>query len=141
MGENINPMNFLKMNGIRREFTNSYTPQQIGAAKRKNKTIVEIARSKLKAKQLGNEFWAEAVHTAIYTLNRCSRRVVSKLTQKEAWSRYKPNIVHMRIFGCIAYAHVPKEKRKKLDDKSINCIFIRYNTKNKSYRLFDPHWV
>jgi hypothetical protein len=112
------------MNGIRQEFTNSYTPQQIGVAKRKNRTIVEMARSMLKTKQLGNEFWAEAVHTAVYTLNRCPTRVVLDLTLKEAWSRYKPNVAHMRIFGCIAYAHVPKEKRKKLDDKSIKCILL-----------------
>jgi hypothetical protein len=62
-------------------------------------------------------------------LNRCPTRVVLDLTPKEALSGNKPSVAHMRIFGCIAYAHVPKEKRKKLDDKSIKCIFIGYSTK------------
>lgn len=41
-------------------------------------------------------------------------------------------------FGCNAYAHVHKEKRRKLDDKSVKCIFIGYNTETRSYRLFGP---
>jgi hypothetical protein len=53
----------------------SYTPQQNGVAKKKNRTIVEMARSMLKTKQLGNEFWVEAVHTIVYTLNICITRI------------------------------------------------------------------
>jgi hypothetical protein len=67
----------------------------------------------LKTKQLENEFWAKEVHTTIYNLNRCPTRAVIDLTPKETWSRYKPSVAHMRIFGCTAYAHVLKEKRKK----------------------------
>jgi hypothetical protein len=89
----------------------------------------------LKTKSLGNEFWVEAVHTIVYTLNRCPTRVVLDLTPEEAWSGYKPSVAHMRIFGCIAYAHVPKEKRRKLDDKSIKCIFIGYSTRNKKLQV------
>jgi hypothetical protein len=63
-------------------------------------------------------------HPIIYTLNRCPTRAVLYLTPDEAWLRYKPSVAHMRIFGCIAYAQVPKEKRKKLDDKSIKCILL-----------------
>jgi hypothetical protein len=105
---------------------------------RKNRTIVEMARSMLKTKSLGNEFWAEAVHTTIYTLNRCPTREILNLTPEEAWSGYKPSVAHMKVFGCTAYAHVPKEKRRKLDDKSVKCIFIGYSIETRSYRLFDP---
>ena len=42
------------------------------------------------------------------------------------------------MFGCVAYAHVPKEKRKKLDEKSVKCIFTRYSPKSKAYKLYDP---
>jgi hypothetical protein len=60
------------------------------------------------------------VHTTIYTLNRCPTREILNLTTEEAWSGYKPSVAHMKVFGCTAYAHVPKEKRIKLDDKSVN---------------------
>jgi len=76
--------------------------------------------------------------SSYYTLNRCPKRDVLDLTPEEARSRYKPDVAHMRLFGCIAYAHVPKEKWKKLNDKSIKCIFIGYITRTRSYRLFDP---
>ena len=42
------------------------------------------------------------------------------------------------MFGCVAYAHVPKEQRKKLDDKGVKCIFTGYSSKSKAYRLYDP---
>jgi len=104
----------------------------------KNRSIVKMDRSMLKTKSLRNEFWVEAIHTTIYTLNRCPIKVELNLTPKEAWSRYKPSVAHMKFFGCNAYAHVPKEKRKKLDDKNVKYIFIRYNTETRNYRLVDP---
>jgi hypothetical protein len=101
-------------------------------------TIVEMARSMLKAKSLGNEFWAEAVHTSTCILNRCLTKVVLNLIPEEAWSGHKPSVAHMKVFGCIAYAHVSKENIRKMDDKSVKCIFIGYSTETRSYRLFDP---
>lgn len=59
------------------------------------------------------------------------------LIPEEAWSRYKLSVAHMRIFGCISYAHTPKEKRKKFDDNGSKCTFIGYITKTRRYRLFD----
>ena len=56
----------------------------------------------------------------------------------EAWSRGRWIVEHLRVFGCVVYAHVPKEKRKKLDDKGVKCIFTRYIPESKAYRLYDP---
>jgi hypothetical protein len=106
-------------------------------AERKNITIVEMARSMLKAKSLGNEFWAEVLQKSIYILNICPTNAVFNLTPKKACSRHKPSAAHMKVFGCIVYAHVLKEKRRKLDDKSVECIFIGYNIETESYTLFD----
>jgi transposase InsO family protein len=131
-------LNYCRKNGINLEFTNSYSPQQSGVAERKNRTIVEMAWSMLKTKSLGNEFWAEAVHTTFYTLNRCLTRAILNLTREKAWSGYKSSVTHIKVFGCTAYAHVPKEKRSKLDDKSVKCIFIGYSIETRSYMLFDP---
>lgn len=68
-------LSYWRENGIKKEFTNSYSPQQNGVAEKKNRTIVEMARSMLKTKSLGNELWIEVVHKSLYTLNRCPTKV------------------------------------------------------------------
>jgi len=60
---------------------------------------------------------------------------VQDITPYEAWCRRKPNISHLRVFGCITYAPVRAEKRRKLDDKSVKSIFIGYCEETKGYRL------
>ena len=109
--------NFYEQHGIQHQLTTRYTPQQNGVAERKNRTIMDMVRCMLKAKQMSKEFWAEPVATAVYILNRCPTKSVQDKTPKEAWSRRRPSIRHLRVFGCIAYAHVPDQIRKKLDDK------------------------
>ncbi|KAE8679315.1 hypothetical protein F3Y22_tig00111402pilonHSYRG01195 [Hibiscus syriacus] len=56
----------------------------------------------------------------------------------EAWNEQKPGVGHLKIFGCIAYAHVPEQTRKKLDDRGEKCIFIGYDKISKAYRLYNP---
>ena len=73
-----NFLSFCKTNGIKRQFTTSYTPQQNGIAKRKNRTIMEVAKSMMKAKHLPNEYWAEVVACGVYILN-CSPQRVSRI--------------------------------------------------------------
>lgn len=60
------------------------------------------------------------------------------MTPEEAWSGRKPAVDHFKIFGCIAYAHVPDEKRKKLDDNSEKCVFLGVSEHSKAYKLFNP---
>eukprot|EP01018_Ginkgo_biloba_P027384 Gb_35302 [translate_table: standard] len=131
-------LRFCKDNGIKKQFTTRYTPQQNGIAKRKNRTIQEMARSMIKAKGLSNEYWAEAVGTAIYLLNRSPTKSVRDKSPQEAWSNEKPNVEHLRVFGCVAYAHVPKQKRTKWDDRGEKCIFIGYSDQSKAYKLYNP---
>ncbi|KAL4319319.1 hypothetical protein GQ457_18G013050 [Hibiscus cannabinus] len=103
----------LLANGIRRPLTVPRSPQQNGVAERKNKTILNMARSMLKAKNMPKEFWAEAVSCAVYLSNR------SQQTN-------------------IAYAHVPDQGRLKLDDRSSKYVFIGYDSNSKGYKLFNP---
>ena len=63
-------MNFCKQHGIIRQFIVPHTPQQNGVVERKNRTLVECARSMLEGKGLSNGFWAEAINTAVYLKNR-----------------------------------------------------------------------
>ncbi|CAJ2639943.1 unnamed protein product [Trifolium pratense] len=99
---------------------------------------MDMVRCMLKAKQIPKEFWAEAVATAVYILNRCPRKSVREKTPEEAWSGRRPSIRHLRVFGCIAYAHVPDQLRKKLDDKGERCIFFGYSPNSKAYKLYNP---
>ena len=59
-------------------------------------------------------------------------------TPQEVWTGKKPSLSHLRVFGCDAYVHVPKEKRTKVDSKSKKCIFIGYKDGLKGYKLWNP---
>ena len=85
---------------------------------------MDMVRSMLKVKHFPNEYWAEAVHCATYILNRFPTKDVMNRVLEEEWSGIKQGITHMKVFGCVAYAHIPDQLRKKLDSKGEKCIFI-----------------
>jgi transposase InsO family protein len=115
--------NYCDMNGIKRQLTIAYTSQQNGVAERKNRTVVEMARSMLQTKGLSNSFWGDASCYICIVLNRCPTSELDMMTPYEAWYEKKPNVNHFRVFGCVAYVHVVDQKRQKLDPKSELCIF------------------
>eukprot|EP00253_Pinus_taeda_P014971 PITA_14971 len=93
------------MNGMRRQHTTTYTPQQNGIAERKNRTVVEMARCMLQTKGLSNFYWGDAVATAVYILNHSPTSALENMTPYEAWYGKKPNVNHFKVFGCLAYGH------------------------------------
>lgn len=115
--------NFCEEHGIQKQLTAAYTPQQNGISERKNRTIMNMVRSVLKSSGVQKSFWPEAVNWSIHVLNRSPTFAVQNQTPEEAWSGRRPSIDHFRIFGCIAYAHVPEPKRSKLDDKGEKMYF------------------
>ncbi|GKA47590.1 retrovirus-related pol polyprotein from transposon TNT 1-94 [Tanacetum coccineum] len=94
--------------------------------------------SMLAAKNMPKKFWAEATMWSFYVLNRCPTKALTNITPQEAWSGIKPTVDHFRVWGCLAHVHVPKEKRTKLDDKSVLCILTGMSEESKAYRLIDP---
>ncbi|CAL9003641.1 unnamed protein product [Prunus brigantina] len=130
--------NFCNEHGIHRQLTAAYTPQQNGVAERKNRTIMNMVRSMLAAKQIPKTFWPEAVNWTVHVLNRCPTFAVKNKTPEEAWSGHKPSVDYFRIFGCISHVHVPDNKRVKLDAKSFKCILLGVSEESKAYRLFNP---
>eukprot|EP00253_Pinus_taeda_P015360 PITA_15360 len=92
----------------------------------------------LSGARLGQEFWAEVVETACYLVNRTPSSALEDKTPQEVCNGRKPSLSHLRVFGCDAYVHVPKEKRTKLDSKSEKCIFIGYKHGLKGYKLWNP---
>jgi len=129
---------FRKKCGIARQKTTPYTPQQNGVTERMNKTLMERVRSMLSGARLGQEFWAEAVDTACYLVNKSPSLALEDKTLQEVWTGKKPSLSHLRVFGCDAYVHVPKEKRTKLDSKFEKFIFIGYKDGLKGYKLWNP---
>ncbi len=95
---------YLKSEGIRHECTIPKTPEQNGVAERLNRTLDESSRSMLLDAKLSQKFWAEAVSTVVYLKNR------EGMTPYEAWHGEKPKVDHLRVFGCDAYAHIPKDE-------------------------------
>ena len=91
-----------------------------------------LADSKLPCK-----FWAEALSTCTYLRNRCPTKALKGITPYEAWNGVKPDLSLLRVFGCSAYAHVPKVERSKLDLKARKCVLLGYGTSQKGYRLYD----
>jgi hypothetical protein len=92
----------------------------------------------LNEKNLPNYFWAEAVAIAVYIMNRTPTMAVHGMTPEEKFTSKKPDVSHLKVFGCITYVHVPDEKRLKLDPKVEKCIFIGYSLKQKGYRCVNP---
>ena len=127
---------FLQKEGIRHETSNGYTPQQNGLAERANRTIVEMARCLLFEGNMTKGFWAEAVSTAVYLINRSPTRG-HNLTPEEAWNGRKPDLSHLRVFGTKAMVMIPKEKRRKWDPKSHECVLTGFDEETKGYRLYD----
>jgi hypothetical protein len=129
---------YLKEHGIQRKYSCSYSPQQNGVVERKNGHIVEITCAMLNEKNLPIYFWAKAVATIVYIMNRTPTTVVHGMTPEEKFTGKKLDVSHLIVFGYIAYMHVPNEKRSKLDPKAKKCIFIGYSSKQKGYRCFNP---
>ncbi|GLU00272.1 hypothetical protein SLE2022_176510 [Rubroshorea leprosula] len=129
---------FCESNGIKRQLTAAYTPQQNGVCERRNRTIMNMVRSLMSKSGLPKEFWPEAVNWSVHILNRSPTSPLPDLTPEEAWNGRRPAVDYFRIFGCIAYAHVPDQKRSKLDDKGEKCIFLGVSDQSKAYRLYNP---
>nr|GEU73882.1 cysteine-rich RLK (receptor-like protein kinase) 8 [Tanacetum cinerariifolium] len=104
---------FCDERGIRRQLTASYTPEQNGVAERKNRTVVEMARSMLKQKGMPDSFWAEGVATVVYILNLSPTKVVWNETPYEAWFGNKPSppgIENLKRTTRSEHGHVPRRR-------------------------------
>lgn len=96
-------------------------------AQRKSRTIIESAKALMHDQNLHLSLWTEATNTAVYIQNRCPHSIIENITPKEAFTRNKPDLSHLRIFGCLVYIHVPQEKRSKLEPSRKKGIFVGYS--------------
>lgn len=131
----------LATEGIHHKHTIPKTPQQNGVAERMNRTLVEMVQSMLLDSKLPQKFWGEALSTAVYLRNRSPTKAIGEMTLYEAWTKKKPEVGHLRVFGCEAYTHISKDVRRKLDAKAKKCILVGYGEEAKGYRLYNPSEV
>nr|GEU85354.1 hypothetical protein [Tanacetum cinerariifolium] len=130
--------NFCEENGIVRHLTAPYSPQQNGVVERRNRTVMEMARSLLKGRNVPGEFWGKAVRYAINLLNRLPSKSLPDITPYEAWYGKKPNLEHIKIFGCVAFAKCTGVHLKKLDDRGKKMVYFGVKNGTKGNRLYDP---
>jgi hypothetical protein len=85
---------------------------------------------------LEKKYWGEATNTACYLINRLPSSSIDT-TPYEKWFREKPKYDQLKVFGCKAMVHIPKEKRRKLDEKSRALFFVGYAENQKGWRFLD----
>jgi hypothetical protein len=131
-------VNFCKDVWIKRELTAPYNPQQNGVAERKNRTIMEAVNTMIHDQDLPLCLWAEEAMKTIYVQNRLSHSALGFKTPEEMFTRNKPELSHLKIFGCPDFIHIPKEKRNKLDPSGKKGIFVGYCEVSKAFRIYIP---
>ncbi|WJX11696.1 Beta-galactosidase 8 [Trifolium repens] len=143
-GEYVNQEfhHYFKTHGIVHETTCPQTPQQNGVAERKNRHILETARALLIDSHVPRHFWSDAVVTTVYLLNRMPSQVLNFQTPLQVLSKHCPLpfilMLPPRIFGCVAFVHLHKNQRTKLDPCALRCIFLGYGSNQKGYRCYNP---
>ncbi|CAM8909742.1 unnamed protein product [Rhodiola kirilowii] len=126
---------YFQLNGIIHETTTPYTPQQNGVAERKNRIIKEKVNSMLSYSGLSEGFWAEAMLTTCYPLNRVPNKRKT-VTPYELWHKKKPNLNYLRVWGCRAVVRLLAPKIRSLGERGVDCIFIGYAENSKAYRFY-----
>jgi transposase InsO family protein len=100
--------------GIKRQLTAPYTPQQNGVVEKRNRTVMEMPRTLLKSMKVRGKFWGESVRHVVYLLNRLPTKVLGDVTPYESWTRRKPSLGHLKMFGCTAHARNSAPHMKNL---------------------------
>jgi len=82
--------------------------------------------------------WAEACNTAVYLQNISPHKVVGNMTLEESFTGQRPHVDHLRMFECLIFSHVPKEKRTKMEFTTKKGLFVDYSETSKAYCLYIP---
>ncbi|GJS72354.1 retrovirus-related pol polyprotein from transposon TNT 1-94 [Tanacetum coccineum] len=123
--------------GIRHETSTARTPEQNGVVKRRNRTLVEAARTMLSAAKVPLFFWAEAIATACFTQNRSLVIPRHEKTPYHIINARKPSVKFFHIFGSLCYIVRDGENLDKMKEKGDACIFVGYSTQSKAYMVFN----
>ncbi|GKA28126.1 retrovirus-related pol polyprotein from transposon TNT 1-94 [Tanacetum coccineum] len=123
--------------GISQNFSSPYTPEQNGVVERKNKTLIEAARTMLSRSVFSKQYWTKAVSTACYTQNRSTIVKRHLKTPYEIFHKRIPNINFLYVFGCPVYIHNHKDHLGKFDEKADDGYLLGYSLVSKAFRVFN----
>ncbi|GJX69959.1 putative ribonuclease H-like domain-containing protein [Tanacetum coccineum] len=135
--KNKDVIEFCGSKGIKREYSNARTPQQNGVAERKNRTLIEAARTMLADSFLPNTFWAEAVSTTCYVLNKVLVIKPHNKTPYELITGKIPIISYIRPFGCHVTILNTIDHLGKFDGKSDEGFLVGYSLQSKAFRVYN----
>jgi transposase InsO family protein len=128
---------FLEAEGIKHEFSSPYTPQQNGVVERKNRTLLDMARTMLDEYKTSDRFWAEAVNTACYAVNRLYLHWILKKTSYELLTGKKLNVSYFRVFGSKCFILVKRGRKSKSAPKAVEGFLLGYASNTRAYRVFN----
>ena len=129
---------FCSAKGIHRQHTVRAEPHQNGVAERANRTLMEGIIAMLNESKLPGSFWWEAAAAFVHVRNRSPTASLHDSTPYELWHKSKPDVAHLRVFGCTSYVHIKKDKRKQLDSHTQKCVFIGYPSNYKAWLFWNP---
>ena len=133
-----NMKNYLISHGIVHQTSCVNTPQQNGVAERKNRDLLEKTRAIMMQMNVPKHFWSYGVLTATYLINRLPSRVLDFLCPLEVLQQKKPDLSHLKVFGCTCFVHLSAtQRRDKLDPRAVKCVFLGYSQTQKGYRCYD----
>ena len=124
-------------NGIEVQTSVPDSPQQNGRAERFQQTIVNGAEAMWHRTGLSNSFWIYTVKAKLHAYNVTPIKRLDYKTPTELWLGKRPDISHLRVFGCQAWVHILKKRRHKLNPKSREMIFVSYEPGSKGYQFWD----
>jgi hypothetical protein len=128
---------FLEEEGIKHEFSSPYTPQQNGVVERKNRTLLDMARTMLDEYKTPDRIWAEAINTACYLINRLYLHRILKKTSYEILTGKKPNVSYFRVFGSKCFILIKRDRNSKFVPKAVEGFLLGYDSNTRAYRVFN----
>jgi hypothetical protein len=128
---------FLEDGGIKHEFSSPYTPQQNGVVERKNITLLDMARTMLDKYKTSDQFWAEAINTACYSINWLYLHRILKKTSYELLTSKKPTVSYFRVFGSKCFILAKRGRKSKFAPKAVEGFLLGYDSNTRAYRVFN----
>ena len=96
-----------------------------------------MVRSMINHSSLPESLWGKAIKTAVYILNRVPSKIIAK-TPYELWTKKKPSIRHLHVWGCLDEARPYRPNERKLDSRTVSCYFVKYLERSSGFKFYDP---
>jgi hypothetical protein len=135
--KNLQVEEYLEEEDSKHEFSAPYTPQQNSMEERKNRSLIDMARTMLGEYRMPERFWSEAVNTACHAITRLYLHHLLKKTSYELLTGNKPNISYFCVLGSKRYILVKKGRHSKFAPKAVEGFLLGYDSNTKAYRVFN----